>query len=127
MFVELLYSLRFYLSNVKYQVYQVYCCLLTILFSYSFLNKNKQHLQYNTIMVAFEIHWSPSLSLLQPESPKCTSNGIKSSTQSSNHHHHHHNLNNKTKYTKLNNDSPEKVVVVSTPHTLCVECDENAL
>jgi len=33
----------------------------------------------------------------------------------------------KAKYTKLENESPEKVVVVSSANTLCVECDENAL
>ncbi|CAL8105107.1 unnamed protein product [Orchesella dallaii] len=43
----------------------------------------------------------------QPESPRCG--------------------NKKAKYSKLENESPEKVVVVSSPNTLCVECDENAL
>jgi len=48
----------------------------------------------------------------QPESPRSGgNNGIKK----------------KAKYTKLENESPEKVVVVSSPNTLCVECDENAL
>jgi len=35
--------------------------------------------------------------------------------------------NKKAKYRKLENESPEKVVVVSSANTLCVECDENAL
>lgn len=52
-------------------------------------------------MVAFQFQ------LIQPESPRCG--------------------NKKAKYTKLENESPEKVVVVSSPNTLCVECDENAL
>lgn len=52
-------------------------------------------------MVAFQFQ------LIQPESPRCG--------------------NKKAKYTKLENESPEKVVVVSSSNTLCVECDENAL
>ena len=60
-------------------------------------------------MVVSEFFWTA----LQPESPHLggNSNGIKK----------------KAKYTKLENESPEKVVVVSSPNTLCVECDENAL